>query len=114
MDTKNLNKLPKNAESRDLREIYEKTGNVYLSANIISKRSNQISSEVKEELEGKLKEFASESDNLEEIFENREQIEISSFYERLPKSTIIATNEFINDKVYYRLGDIPTDEATEG
>ena len=114
MDTKNLNKLPKNAESRDLRDIYEKTGNVYLSANIIAKRANQISSELKEELEGKLKEFASESDNLEEIFENREQIEISSFYERLPKPTIIATNEFINDKVYYRLGDKPADEQTEG
>jgi DNA-directed RNA polymerase subunit K/omega len=114
MDTKNLNKLPKNAVSRDLRGIYEKTGNIYLSANIVSKRANQISSELKEELEGKLKEFASENDNLEEIFENREQIEISSFYERLPKSTIIATNEFTEDKVYYRVADPKTDELPEG
>ena len=114
MDTKNLNKLPKNAISRDLREIYEKTGNIYLSANIVSKRANQISSELKEELEGKLKEFASENDNLEEIFENREQIEISSFYERLPKSTIIATNEFTEDQVYYRVADPKTNELPEG
>jgi len=115
MDTKNLSKLPKNAISRDMRDLYAKTENVYLSAAIISKRANQISLEMKDELESKLKEFASDSPNLEEVFENREQIEISSFYERLPKSTIIATEEFAADEVYYRLNDASEDdELPEG
>ena len=69
---------------------------------IMGKRANQISVEIKEELKKKLDEFSSSSDNLEEVFENREQIEISRFYERLPKSTLIAAQEFIEDQVYYR------------
>jgi len=88
--------------TRDLREIDSKTGNLYESIAIISKRANQISSEMKEELTNKLAEFASNTDNLEEIFENREQIEISKYYERLPKPSLIAINEFMEDKIYHR------------
>jgi BioD-like phosphotransacetylase family protein len=69
---------------------------------IISKRANQISVEMKEELNKKLQEFASYTDNLEEVFENREQIEISKFYERLPKPSLLAAQEFIEGKIYYR------------
>jgi hypothetical protein len=93
---------PTTTITRDLREIDTETGNVYQSIVAISKRSNQISVEIKEELSRKLEEFASYTDNLEEVFENREQIEISRFYERLPKSNAIATDEFIEGKVYYR------------
>lgn len=88
--------------TRDIRKFDEPTGNLYESIAIISKRANQISSEMKEELSAKLAEFASNSDNLEEIFENREQIEISKFYERLPKPSLIAVNEFLENKTYYR------------
>ncbi len=88
--------------TRDTVTIGEKTGNLYESIAVISKRSNQISQEMKEELSNKLQEFASHTDNLEEIFENREQIEISRFYERLPKPTAIALQEFLEDKIYYR------------
>jgi vacuolar-type H+-ATPase subunit D/Vma8 len=95
-----------NAESttvtRDLRLMEDKTNNLYESISIISKRANQIGAEIKEELTGKLAEFASHTDNLEEVFENREQIEISRFYERLPKPSDIAVHEFLDDKVYYR------------
>jgi DNA-directed RNA polymerase subunit K/omega len=88
--------------TRDLRELDSKTGNIYESIAVVSKRANQISSEIKEELTNKLAEFASNTDNLEEIFENREQIEISKFYERLPKPSLIAIQEFLDDKIYYR------------
>jgi len=88
--------------TRDLRDIDAKTGNLYESLTIIAKRSNQIAAEMKEELSGKLSEFASTSDNLEEIFENREQIEISKHYEKLPKPVLIAIQEFMEDKIYHR------------
>ncbi|MCK6641058.1 MAG: DNA-directed RNA polymerase subunit omega [Bacteroidia bacterium] len=88
--------------TRDLRKMDTETGNVYESVAIISKRANQISAELKEELTGKLNEFASHTDNLEEVFENREQIEISKFYERLPKPVNIAIQEFTEGKVYHR------------
>jgi DNA-directed RNA polymerase subunit K/omega len=88
--------------TRDLRELDSKTGNLYESIAIVSKRANQISAEMKEELTNKLAEFASHTDNLEEIFENREQIEISKYYERLPKPSLIAINEFLENKIYYR------------
>jgi DNA-directed RNA polymerase subunit K/omega len=88
--------------TRDLRDLDGKTGNIYESIAVISKRANQISGEIKEELTSKLAEFASTTDNLEEIFENREQIEISRFYERLPKPSLIAIQEFFDDKIYYR------------
>jgi len=88
--------------TRDLRNMEGDTGNVYESISIIAKRANQISLNVKEELNAKLSEFATASDNLEEIFENREQIEISRHYERQPKATLIAIHEYQEGKVYYR------------
>lgn len=88
--------------TRDLDIIAEPTGNIYESVAIISKRARQISSKMKEELSTKLAEFASTVDNLEEIFENREQIEISKFYERMPKPTTVATEEFLEDEIMYR------------
>ena len=101
MDYKKSN-APLNTITRDMQDFRDKTGNVYESIAIMGKRANQISVEIKEELKKKLDEFSSSSDNLEEVFENREQIEISSFYERLPKSTLIAAQEFFEDQVYYR------------
>ena len=88
--------------TRDLRQLDTTTDNVYESLVVIAKRANQISNNIKEELQGKLSEFASSNDNLEEVFENREQIEISKHYERIPKPTLIAIDEFLHDKVYYR------------
>jgi DNA-directed RNA polymerase subunit K/omega len=88
--------------TRDVRALDAETGNIYESVAIVSKRANQISAELKEELTGKLNEFASHTDNLEEVFENREQIEISKFYERLPKPHSIAMQEFVEGKVYFR------------
>lgn len=88
--------------TRDLENISEQSGNIYQSLIAISKRSDQIGSEMREELTSKLAEFASTTDNLEEIFENREQIEISKFYESLPKPVAIAIQEYIEGKVYVR------------
>ena len=88
--------------TRDMNEISQPTDNVYESVSIISKRAKQISSNLKEELNSKLAEFASTVDNLEEIFENREQIEISKFYERMPKPTSTAIEEFNESKILYR------------
>ena len=88
--------------TRDIRRFDGVTGNIYEAVAIMSKRANQISSEMKEELSAKLQEFSSHSDNLEEIFENREQIEISKFYEKLPKPSLISVQEFLEDKIYYR------------
>ncbi|WP_372776338.1 DNA-directed RNA polymerase subunit omega [Mangrovibacterium sp.] len=87
---------------RDLSILEEQTGNVYETVMILAKRANQISSEMKEELSQKLQEFASYSDNLEEVFENREQIEISKYYERLPKPTLIACEEYKSKQIYHR------------
>ncbi|WP_164111398.1 MULTISPECIES: DNA-directed RNA polymerase subunit omega [Sphingobacterium] len=94
--------VPNSTVTRDLRELDQATDNLYESIVVISKRANQIGVEIKEELNSKLAEFASNNDNLEEVFENREQIEISKHYERLPKATLIAIDEFLNDKVYFR------------
>ncbi len=88
--------------TRDVEFLDENTGNIYKAITAISKRSNQIGHEMKEELVRKLAEFASNTDNLEEIFENREQIEISKFYEQLPKPAMIAIQEFIEQKMYIR------------
>lgn len=88
--------------TRDTSEIEEATGNIYESIVMMSKRSNQLSVELKEELTQKLQEFASTTDNLEEIFENREQIEISRFYERLPKPVAMAIQELMEEKIYGR------------
>ena len=89
--------------TRDLDKIAAQTGNVYQSVVIVSKRARQIAINIKEELNNKLAEFATTVDNLEEVFENREQIEISKFYERLPKPTTTATEEFLETKLNYRL-----------
>ena len=86
----------------DLMSLEERTGNIYEMIMIVAKRSNQINVELKQELNRKLEEFAYYTDNLEEIFENREQIEISRFYERLPKPTSIALQEYIDDQIYFR------------
>ncbi|MXV52983.1 RNA polymerase Rpb6 [Pedobacter sp. HMF7647] len=96
------NTVPTSTVTRDVRQLDKETGNIYESIVIISKRANQISNNMKEELHGKLSEFASSNDNLEEVFENREQIEISKHYERLPKPTLVAVDEFLNGKVYHR------------
>ena len=96
------NTIPTSTITRDVRQLDIKTDNIYESIVIMSKRANQIANNVKEELHGKLAEFASSNDNLEEVFENREQIEISKHYERMPKPTLIAVDEFLNDKIYYR------------
>src|ERR1700761_8698141 len=88
--------------TRDLRELDTQTNNIYESIVIMSKRANQLSNNIKEELHQKLSEFASANDNLEEVFENREQIEISKYYEKLPKPTLVAVQEFLDGKVYYR------------
>ena len=90
------------AITRRIRDFDEPTGNLYESVSVISKRANQISLEMKEELNQKIQEFATTTDNLEEIFENREQIELARFYERIPKPTLISVEEFIDDKIYYR------------
>ena len=88
--------------TRDLVNFQENTGNIYETIVVLSKRANHISAEMKEELNEKLAEFASITDNLEEVFENREQIEISKHYERLPKATLVAIQEFLDDKIYHR------------
>ena len=99
METK---KVGNNTETRNLAELAEPTGNIYESVAIISKRANQIAVDVKQELSHKLEEFSSYADTLEETFENREQIEISKYYEKLPKPSLMAIDEFRNDKVYHR------------
>lgn len=101
MDYKKL-KAPVNTVTRDIMELCQETGNIYESVAIIAKRSNQISVEIKQDLNKKLAEFASYNDSLEEVFENREQIEISRYYEKLPKPTLLATEEFVEGNVYWR------------
>ena len=93
---------PTNTVTRNVMELCDETGNIYESVAIIAKRANQISAEIKGELSKKLQEFASVSDSLDEMFENREQSEISRFYEKLPKPTLMATEEFVEGKVYFR------------
>ena len=109
MDYKKTN-APTNTVTRDIIALSNDTGNVYETLRIIGKRANQIRVEMKNDLEKKLQEFASYNDNLEEVFENREQIEISRYYEKLPKPTLIATQEYLEGKVYYKN---PTKEKEE-
>ena len=92
-------------ETKNTTEIKGKTGNLYESIAVIAKRANQINISVKEELHSKLEEFASHTDNLEEVHENKEQIEISRFYERMANPAIQATQEFLEDKIYFRRND---------
>ena len=101
MDYRKSN-APTNTITRDMMKLCEDTGNVYETVMIIAKRANQISVEMKQDLEKKLQEFASYNDKLEEVFENREQIEISRFYEKLPKPTLIAAQEYQEGKIYYK------------
>ena len=95
-------KAPANTVTRDLPDLWKETGNIYESVAIIAKRANQISVEIKQDLSKKLAEFASYNDTLEEVFENREQIEISRYYEKLPKPTLLATQEYIEGNIYWR------------
>jgi len=95
-------KAPVNTTTRNIMDFCEETGNIYESVAIIAKRANQISVQIKEDLSKKLAEFASYNDSLDEVFENREQIEISRYYEKLPKPTLIATQEFLEGRVYWR------------
>jgi len=101
---------PGSTTTLDLQTLDETTNNIYESIVITAKRANQISVDIKQELSRKLEEFAYYTDNLEEVFENREQIEISRFYERLPKPGLMALQEFLDDEVYYRL---PENDNTE-
>ncbi len=93
---------PINTITYDRNQLDASTGNIYKSINIIAKRANQINSELKKELIEKLEEFATYNDSLEEVFENKEQIEVSRHYERLPKPHTVAVQEWLEDKIYYR------------
>ena len=101
MDLK-LTNIPNNTKTRKLVDLDQPTGNIYKSLNVISRRANQIATEMTQELNRKLADFSTSTDSLEETFENREQIEISRYYERLPKPAIIATEEFLAGKLYFR------------
>ena len=101
MDYKKL-KIETNAVTRNLRELENETGSIYESIMIISKRANQIAMDIKEDLVRESEQFVSTMDNLEEVFENREQIEIAKYFEHLPKPTLIAVQEYINDEIYIR------------
>ncbi len=103
-------KAPINTVTRDLATLWEQTDNIYKSVVIIGKRANQIGVEIKQDLNKKLAEFASYNDSLEEVFENREQIEISRYYEKLPKPSLLATQEFLDGNVYWRDPNEPKNE----
>lgn len=96
------NKAPLTTKTRNLMDYAEPTGNIYESVVIMSKRANQITADIKSDLNNKLKEFGSKSDTLEEEFDNREQSEISRFYERMPKPSLIAEQEMLDGKIYFR------------
>ena len=97
--------LDPNIRARDIHELVENTDNIYESLNVITKRARQLAVDLKYELHNKLEEFAVSSDTIEEVSENKEQIEISKFYERLPNPVIISMEEFLNDELYYRYND---------
>ncbi|MDD3720928.1 MAG: DNA-directed RNA polymerase subunit omega [Lutibacter sp.] len=101
MDYKN-SEAPTTTVTYDKNKIEAPTGNIYEAITIIAKRADQISIDLKNELVEKLEEFATYTDSLDEVFENKEQIEVSKFYERLPKPTAIAVQEWLDDKIYYR------------
>ncbi|MDR1341339.1 MAG: DNA-directed RNA polymerase subunit omega [Prevotellaceae bacterium] len=93
---------PTNTVTRNIEKFTAPTGNIYESVMVISKRANQISAELKQELSKKLEEFVGVGDNLEEVFENKEQIETSRYYEKLPKASLLAIQEFLEGKIYFR------------
>lgn len=101
MDYKKV-KAPSNTVTRDINELAAPTGNIYESVAIMAKRANQISVEMKKEIKTKLDEFASYNDSLDEVYENREQIEISRFYEKLPKPSLIASQEFVDNQIHWQ------------
>ena len=101
MDYKKI-KTETMAVTRQKDKFYEQTGNIYETVVVMAKRANQIESELKQELDKKIEEFTTTNDNLEEIFENREQIEIAKFYEKLPKPSLIAVHQFLNEDIYMR------------
>ena len=109
IDLKKTN-APVNTVTYDRNQIDELTENIYESISIISRRAEQINSEIKKELIDKLEEFATYNDSLEEIFENKEQIEVSKFYEKLPKPHALAVQEWLTDKIYYRNTEEDTQE----
>ncbi|MDD2346415.1 MAG: DNA-directed RNA polymerase subunit omega [Bacteroidales bacterium] len=90
------------AVTRNLNDFDKETENIYESIVVLAKRANQISSDLKEELNRKIEEFSTSNDNLDEVFENREQIELARYYEQLPKATLMAIHEYLNDMIYYR------------
>jgi DNA-directed RNA polymerase subunit K/omega len=102
--------LDPNVTARDIKQLVGPTNNIYETLNIISKRARQLSVDLKHELNSKLQEFSVNTDAIEEIQENKEQIEISKFYERLPNPAIIATDEFLNDEIHYRYSSAPVVE----
>lgn len=101
MNPKYLN-AAKSTVTRDVSQLDVETGNIYESVYVMGKRANQVAIEIKEELSSKLEEFAVSGDNLEEVYENREQIEVSKFYERMPKPTAIAIQEMAEGGIYFR------------
>ena len=101
MDFKKTN-TPQTTVTRDTIQLAEQTGNIYETVCVIAKRANQIAAQMKSDLEKKLQEFAPYNDNLEEVTENREQIEISRYYEKLPKPTLIAAQEYVDGKIHFR------------
>lgn len=110
MDLKKVN-APVNTETYNRNELDAPTGNIYQAISVIAKRAEQINTQIRKELIEKLEEFATYNDSLEEVFENKEQIEVSKFYERLPKPHALAVQEWLNDKVYHR--NIEKDDSQE-
>jgi len=108
-----LKKVPQNTVTRDIKYLAAPTGNIYETVALIYKRANQIAAEEKKELNKKLEEFRTERDTMEEVYENKEQIEISKRYERQPKPVLIAIEEFKDDELIYRIGEHEGDEAEE-
>lgn len=102
MSNINVNNVSPEIIARDLRALETGTDNIYESIAIMAKRANQLSKEQKEEIHGKMVEFNNSGDSLEEVFENREQMELSVSYERLPKTTLLATEEYLNNEIYFR------------
>ena len=101
MDFKKIN-TETTCVTRQKDQFYIGTGNIYETVAIMAKRSDQIAAEMKSELNKKIEEYTTSNDSLEEVFENKEQIEVAKYYEKLPKTTLIAVNEFLNDRIYYR------------
>ncbi len=110
MDKKNV---PQNTITRDVKDLAAPTGNIYESVVILYKRANQIALAEKKELNKKLEDFKNDRDSMDEVFENREQIEISKYYERQPKPVLVAISEFQNNELTYRMAKSETPETAE-